>query len=81
MNQQPNEQRPPQERRRWELLLIPLAALVLLALWTRPVSAPPGWSLLLDEWPIRDRLRFTDLAMFAMCLIAIIAIARARRSP
>jgi hypothetical protein len=80
MNQQPNEQRPPRERPRWELLLVPLALLVLLALWTRPVSAPPGWSLFLDRWQIRDRLRFTELAIFALGLIAVVAIARASRN-
>jgi len=81
MNQQPNEQPPPRERRRWELLLVPLALLVLLALWGRSAAEPPAWSWLLDEWHIRDRLKFTELAIFALCLIAVIAIARTSRNP
>lgn len=78
MNQQPNQRRPT-ERYRWELLLIPAVALILLALWRWPATGQPGWSELLDRWQIHDRLRFTDLAMLALCLIAVVAIARASR--
>ncbi|HNQ22528.1 MAG TPA: hypothetical protein PKK06_05480 [Phycisphaerae bacterium] len=81
MNTQPTQQQPRPVRPRWELLFLPLAALVLLVLWTRSVAVQPAWSALLDRWQIHDRLRFTELAMFALCLIAVVAIARASRSP
>lgn len=77
---QPNEQRPPRERRRWELLIVPLAALILLALSGRSNTGPPAWSCVLDALHVHDRLRYTELAIFALCLIAVIAIARAGRN-
>ena len=83
MKQQQPQHRPPLAPKRfaWKRLLPPLAALVLLLLWSRRVTTAPGWSSLLDRLRVHDRLRFTELAVFALCLIAIVAIARTTRSP
>lgn len=81
MPQVPNDQRPPRRRPRWELLLVPLAALALLTLSIRPAGEPPAWSSILDALRVHDRVRYTELAIFALCLIAVVAIARAGRRP
>jgi hypothetical protein len=69
------QERWPQYRPRWELLALPAAALLLV--WASVSETPAAiWSGVLSALHVRDRARFTNLAVLATGLFGLLAIVK-----
>lgn len=64
----------PRMRFRWELLVVPLLLLLGLVLYEHVVDVVPQWTDVLETLRVRHRERYTNLAVLATGLVALLAI-------
>ena len=68
------------ERFRWGMILLP--GVVLLVLWLASgVSIGFTWDEVMDVLHVRNRSRYTQLAILGLICVGVVAIARVLRGP